>query len=75
MRNRNRDIRQENLDHNKYANHRQFSNQNRQREMGNQQLSRTNQKYPQKSEVICNYCKKPRHVIKNCNIRLNKQRS
>ena len=54
---------------------RQFSNQNRQREMRNQQLSRPNQNYSQTSEVICNYCKKPGNVITNCNIRLNKQQS
>ena len=75
MRNRNYDNKQENLDHNRYANYRQFLDQNRQRKMGNQQLSRTNQKYPQKSEVICNYCKKPGHIITNCIIRLNKQQS
>ena len=43
--------------------------------MRNQQLSRSNQKYPQKSEIICNYCKKPGHTITNCNIGLNKQQS
>ena len=40
-----------------------------------QQLSRLNQKYSQKPEVICNYCKKPGHVITSSNIRLNKQQS
>ena len=43
--------------------------------MGNHQLNRTNREYLQKSEVICNYCKKPGHVIANFNIRLNKQQS
>ena len=75
MRNRHYDNRQENLDHNRYANHRQLSNQNTHREMRNQQLRRPNQKYSQKSEVICNYCKEPGHVITNCSITLNKQQS
>ena len=43
--------------------------------MRNQQLSTPNQNYPQKSEVICNYCKKPGQLITNCNVRLNKQQS
>ena len=69
LRNRNYENRQENLYHNRYANYRPFLNQNRQREMGNQQLSRTNQKYARKSEVTSNYCKKLGHVIQNCNIK------
>ena len=69
LRNRNHDNRQENLDHNRFANHKQFSTQNRQCEVRNQQLSIPNQNYSQKSEGICNYCKKPGHVITNCNIR------
>ena len=43
--------------------------------MRNQQLSRPNQNYPQKSEFVCNYCKKLGHIITNCNVRLNKQQS
>ena len=43
--------------------------------MPNQQLSRPNKNYPQKSEAICNYCKKPGNIIKNCNVRLIKQQS
>ena len=39
-------------------------------EMKNQQLSIPNEQYPQKTEVICNYCNQPGHVIANCNIRL-----
>ena len=31
--------------------------------MRNPRLGRPNQQYPQKSEVICNYCKKPGQVI------------
>ena len=73
MRNRNDNNRQEQLDHTRYANHREFSNQNRQREMRNQQLSRPNHTYSQKSEAICNYSKEPGRIIRNCNIRLNKQ--
>ena len=62
-----------NVDNNRQLNPRQFQNRNKQYKNRYLENNNNTQQNSTHTETICNYCKEPGHLVRDCEIRPNKQ--